>query len=165
MPRSIPLFSPWLRGRVRCHVRRRAAGFVAEGMISGLGACSIGALLNACLSGKTLPRSPQTGSSPGATSRRCSAVLVRDAGCCLARSRIHAAFSVGFPSVAGCRCSRSMLVAGIGSAERRGSIFRPGWRRRSSASAARARRREPAVACSHSWRSVMTWARVCSRCW
>ena len=41
-----------------------------------------------------------------------------------------------------------------------------GWRRRSSASAAMARYREPVVACSQPCRSAMAWARVCSQsCW
>ena len=81
-----------------------------------------------------------------------------NAWCLAARSPIRVAGSDGLPS-------RSVAVTGSGSAERRGSILWPGWRRRSSVSAAMARCRELPVACSQSCRSAMAWARACSRCW
>ena len=104
-------------------------------------------------------------SSPGTISRGCSSISARNRSRCTAGSRIKAAALVSLPSAAGCRGSHPVSLAGAGSAERRGSIFRPGWRRRSSASAAMARRLDRSVACSHFCRAAMSWARVCSRCW
>ena len=48
--------------------------------------------------GKALPRSPQTGSSPGVGSSGRSSISARDAWRCVARSRIPGAVSVNIPS-------------------------------------------------------------------
>ena len=56
------------------------------------------------------------------------------------------------------------LVAGSGSAERSGEKYWPGWRRRSSASAATASWRWARVAGSQSARSAIVWANTVSRC-
>ena len=85
------------------------------------------------------PRAARPGSSRGVIRRCCWPVLSRNAWCWAARSRIRVAVSESLPS-------RPVPLAGAGSAESRGSIVWPGWRRRSSVSAAMARCREAAVA-------------------
>jgi hypothetical protein len=62
------------------------------------------------------------------------------------------------------RSSRWVWVAGSGSAERSGKKYWPGWRRRSSASAATASCRWARVAASQSARSAIVWANTVSRC-
>jgi hypothetical protein len=84
--------------------------------------------------------------------------LLEDYGFQAARSRIRVAVSESL-------LSRSVSLAGAGSAESRGSIVSLGWRRRSSVSAAMARCRVGAVARSQCCRSAVCCTKVCSRCW
>ena len=132
-----------LQPRVRC----RAASWriLAEGVISGLGGCRIASWPGVFIVRKALPWS-----SLGTISRGRSSISARNS-CCMARSRIKAAVSVSLPSAARCKESHSVSLAGAGSAERRGSIFRPGWRRRSLASAAMPRLPDEPSPASPDW--------------
>ena len=89
----------------------------------------------------------------GSAGRRAGRRKVR---CSAARSVIHWADLAG-SAASGARVSSSRwaLVAGSGSAERSGGKCWPGWRRRSSASAATARCRWARVAWSQSARSAI----------
>jgi hypothetical protein len=74
-------------GSVSCSAA--SCKILSEGMISGMGGCSIGMLPDACRPGKTLPRSPHVGSPSGAVSSADSSIPARDTWCRRTRSRIR----------------------------------------------------------------------------
>ena len=145
----------------RSIARSRICG---EGGISGMGGCKIGSRRGLGHAGNAGPRSAWSGSSDGTAWLCRSASLPAKVRCPAARSLIHWSIPPGdWPRVR-VRSLRWAAGAGSGSAERSGAKYWPGWRRRSSASAATASWRWARVALSQSARSAIVWANTVSRC-